>query len=193
MVPTFLYVARSISNAAARKHHVYKVGQSTQPLKRIQSLGGSVSTECYEPILVVELPMHVRDTHVLSHPMISPFVVKQHRRLVARYVSIFGSSHESGIRRRREIVMFGSRFSMKRVKALFTMSIDGMTSESGQYVCTDSGCIANSGTTYCPVCVKFIDSIMNCIAYQKTKNRGSTKRVRILESVESQFMQMIGR
>lgn len=192
----YLYVARSVSSAEARKHHVYKVGQSTQPLVRIRTLGGAVSTETFEPVLVVELPTHLRDTHVLAHPMISPYVVKQHRRLVARYLAIFGSSHALGIRRRREIIMFGTRFSVKRVRDLFTTIVGDMTCTSGHYICSNSGCIANTGTTsYCAVCVKFIDSVMNCIAYQKTKcaTRGDKKRKRerILASVEAQFMRMV--
>jgi hypothetical protein len=190
MHTNYLYIARSQSDPNMKKHNVFKVGHSSQPLERIQTLGGSGSTETYEPILIVALPRYVKDLHILAHRCIQKFVVHRHELLQKKYLGIFGNGHEDGVKRRREIVMFGPRYPVSKIKDLFRRVVDNISSSTGTYVCTDPDCIANGGASDCAVCTKFTMSLLNCIAYQKRRTNRYRRR-RILESVETQLMAMI--
>jgi hypothetical protein len=191
MYTNYLYIARSQSDPNMKKHNVFKVGHSSQPLERIRTLGGSASTETYEPILIVALPSCVKDIHILAHRYIQQYVVHRHEMLQSKYVSVFGKSHANGIKRRREIVMFGPRFPVSRIKDLFRRVVDNIRSQTGKYICKDQECVVmGGGASYCAVCTKFTNSLLNCISYQK--GRGALlKRRRVLESVEAQLLSMM--
>ena len=193
MNTNYLYIAQSQSDSNAKKHNVYKVGHSTQPLERIRTLGGSGSTETYEPILIVALPRHAKDIHVLSHRCIQKFVVYRHEDMRSKYIAIFGQGHADGVKRRREIVMFGARYAVSRIKALFRGVVENISSQTGDYICTDKDCDSNGGPAGCAVCVKFTNSLLNCISYQQGLNARSTlrKRKRILETVETQLVALM--
>ena len=193
MSPNYLYIARSQSDPDVKKYNVYKVGHSSRPLERIRTLGGSGSTETYEAILIVALPQHVKDLHILSHRCIQKFVVYRHETMRSKYTSIFGQGHANGIKRRREIVMFGQRFSVSKIKELFRRVVENISSQTGNYSCTDTDCASTGGATDCAVCVKFTNSLMNRISYQKGLRARSSlrKRKRILETVETQLVAMI--
>lgn len=193
MNTNYLYIARAQSDPKAKKYNVYKVGNSTQPLERIRSLGGSGSTETFEPILIVALPRYVKDLHILAHRCIQQFIVSRHESLRAKYVSIFGPGHAKGIRRRREIVMFGPRYPVSKIKDLFRRVVDTISSQTGRYLCADENCVSTGGASDCAVCAKFTTSLLNCIAYQKGMRHKSTlqRRLRVLEAVEAQLGQII--
>jgi hypothetical protein len=185
VMPRYLYVARNQTSLSSRKHHVFKVGHSSRPYERIQDLGGSGSTDTYEAILVLPLPRSVKDSHVLSHRLIQPFVIHRHERLQKRYLSIFGACHADGIRRRRELVMFGSGYSTKRVMELFRQVVASMSSRAkkngvSSYVCTDASCIASGrglSLLYCDVCTKYVQSSLSHVTYHRSRlhaQRGST-------------------
>ena len=191
MNTNYLYIARS-QTPNVKKHNVYKVGHSSQPLERIRTLGGSGSTETYEPILIVALPRHAKDIHILSHRCIQKFVVYRHENMRSKYISIFGEGHADGIKRRREIVMFGPRYAVSRIKDLFRRVVENISAETGNYICTDKECAANGGAADCSVCTKFTKSLLNCISYQKSlNNRSTSKRKRVLEAVEMQLITLM--
>jgi len=190
MNANYLYIARSLSDPIAKKHNVYKVGHSTKPLERIQTLGGSGSTETYEPILIVALPRYVKDIHILAHRSIQKYVVNRHDQLIEKYVSVFGTGHMAGIMKRREIVMFGPRFAVTRIKKLFRRIIGNMSSRKGDYTCMDADCIQNGGASCCPVCTKFTSSLLNCITYQQGARHERSHRL-LLENVASRLVDML--
>ena len=193
MLTNYLYIARSQADPKAKRHNVFKVGHSAHPLERIRTLGGSVSTDTYEPILIVALPRHVKDLHILSHRYIQKFVVCRHEHMRSKYMSVFGQGHADGIKRRREIVMFGPSFAVSRIKDLFRQVVNNISSQKGNYVCTDSECMANGGVSDCAVCLKFTTSLLNCISYQNDKNTRVTlhKRRRVIESVQAQLITLM--
>ena len=170
MQPVYLYVAQCKSDSRFKKHHIYKVGQSTMPLDRIRALGGSGSTETYEPLCILELPTYVKDIHVLVHRAIHPFVVCRHAALRTKYLSIFGTGHTDGLRRRRELVMFGETFSSTRVKSIFKRAVSSLQSKNGEYNCSNVTCASNSGSAYCAVCVTFTRSLINGLKYQSLRS-----------------------
>ena len=187
----YLYIARSKSDPNAKKHSVYKVGHSSRPLDRIRTLAGSASTETYEPILILALPAYVKDVHILSHRSIQRFVVHQHVVLQSKYIDIFGAGHADGIKRRREIVMFGLRYAVSKMKDLFRRVVGSITSRTGAYMCKDSECIVNDGTSSCSVCSKFTQSLFNCITYQKRLQQSCHKRTRVIEAAETRLVSML--
>ena len=190
----YLYIAQSQTDGLKKKYNVYKVGHSSQPLERIRALAGSASTETYAPILILALPHYVKDIHILSHRYIQQFVVHRHEELQSKYVAIFGAGHADGLKRRRELVMFGPRYAVSKIRALFRKIIDAVSSSTGTYVCQDSECLANNGASYCAVCTKFTRSLFNCIAYQKgrqQKHFASRKRQRALQSVETRLVSLL--
>lgn len=81
MTTHYLYVAHTPSDRHSDRHHVYKVGYSTCPLDRIRTLGGSVSTVDYEPLLVLDIPSTVKDIHVLAHHLVDPHVMYRREHL----------------------------------------------------------------------------------------------------------------
>lgn len=194
MSPNFLYLARSQTDPTMRKHNVYKVGHSKEPMERIRKLAGSASTETFEPILIVALPNYVKDAHVLSHRDIQPFVVHRQHELQAKYITVFGKGHREGLTRRRELVMFGPRFALSRIKALFRRVVDSISSHAGTYVCTDRACAGTGGTAYCEVCTKFTQSLLNSATYHnKRLHKRSSRRNRrnILASVQNQLQTLM--
>jgi hypothetical protein len=191
MTTHYLYVAHVSSDRRSARHHVYKVGYSTRPLERIRTLGGSVSTVTYEPLLVLELPSAVKDIHVLAHRLVDPFVVYRHGSLQTKYLSIFGSEHKEGIQRRRELVMFGAQYTRSRVKALFRRIVASMRSPAGTYLCKDATCLSTGGVSYCSVCKKFLTSLVNCITYQSGASKKAGGRKRTLEDTNSLFTAML--
>lgn len=193
MLPNYLYIAQAQADPNVKKHNVYKVGQSAHPLERIRTLGGSGSTDTYEPILIVALPRHVKDTHILSHRCIQKFVVGRHEDMRSKYITIFGSGHATGLKRRREIVMFGHRYAVSRIKDLFRQVVKNVSSRKGNYVCMDTACVSNGGPSDCAVCLKFTSSLLNCISYQKEVNKRFLlqKHRRILESVETKLIALM--
>jgi hypothetical protein len=189
----YLYIARSRSDPNAKKHNVYKVGHSSNPLNRIRTLAGSASTETYEPILILALPAYVKDIHILSHRCIQQFVVHQHERLQSKYIDIFGAGHADGIKRRRELVMFGPRYAVSKMKDLFRRVVGSITSRTGTYLCKDRECIINDGTSSCAVCIKVTQSLFNCITYQKGLQQSCRKRIRVIDAVETRLISMLTR
>jgi hypothetical protein len=191
MTKQYLYVAHARSDRRIDKHHVYKVGYSTRPLDRIRTLGGSVSTVTYEPLLVLELPSAVKDIHVLAHRLVDPFVVYRHEGLQTKFLSIFGPEHQEGIKRRRELVMFGAHYTRSRVKALFRRIVASMCSPMGTYLCKDETCLSMGGVSYCGVCKKFLNSLVNCITYQSGVSKQAVGHKRSLEDADSLFVAML--
>jgi hypothetical protein len=187
----YLYVAQACSDARLKKHHVYKVGYSTQPLERVHTLGGSGSTESYEIILVLELPSALKDSHVLAHRRLDPFVVHRHEDLQSKYTALFGSGHNNGVRRRREIVMFGQQYTLSRVKSLFRRIVSNMRSPTGTYQCHDGTCLATGGVAYCDVCSKYMKSLVNSMTYQSGVSSQISGRKRTLEDMDTLFTTMI--
>ena len=187
----YLYIAQESSNVKIKKHHVFKVGYSSQPTERIKALGGSGSTLSYEAVLILELPFAVKDIHILSHRLLDPYVLFRHDDIQAKYLKIFGSGHKVGIKRRREIVMFGSEFTLTRIKALFRKVVSSMCSSSGTYICTDKNCLATGGIMHCSVCVKFMKSLVNSITYQPGVSINRIGRKRKIEASDTIFTQMI--
>ena len=189
----YLYVAQALSDPRIKKQNVFKVGYSTQPMTRIDTLGGSGSTATYKLILVLELPSAVKDIHVLAHHNLDPFVVHRHVDLQRQYVSVFGHGHRLGVQRRREIVMFGPRYTLPRIKALFRRIVAGMKSPVGTYVCTDENCLSTGGVTYCGVCVKFMKSLVNTITYQSGVSSRALGRKRSLDDAGVLISALIGK
>jgi hypothetical protein len=205
MLHSYLYVTRSITNQKALRHHVYKVGISTDPYTRIRTLGSAGSTETYEPIVVLPLPCGVKDTHILAHRMVKKFVLFSSETLQRQYAKIFGKEHLHALKRRRELVMFGSGFSLTRVKSLFQRVLRDISTvghknhtKKGLYVCRDTSC---TSIIRCGVCTKFIRSVWNGIAYQKSsmyrdplasfgQSLTRKRKLELLEKVEAKFVKM---
>jgi hypothetical protein len=194
----YIYVAQSRTNKLTRKHHVYKVGYSNTPHMRVDSLAGSGSTETYELVLMLPLPDGMRDSQVLAHALLQPFVLYKNADKQKRYISIFGGDHAVGIKKRREIVMFGHRFTRLRVKSLFRRVIRDITDTHSTYMCKNEHCISNNGETYCLVCKKFIRSICNRMSrhyenmYTKKTNMKETENeLHVLENIANKFDLMI--
>jgi hypothetical protein len=191
MTTNYLYLARTLSDPRMKKHNVYKVGCSTNPLERVRTLGGSGSTVTYEMVLTLELPTAVKDIHVLAHRLIDPFVVHRHTDIQTTYITLFGRGHANGSKRRREIVMFGDQYTLQRIKALFSRVVASMSSPSGTYQCMDENCIATRGASYCGVCTKFMKSLVNSITYQSGVSSQSGARKRTLADANSLFITML--
>ena len=187
MTTHYLYLARALSDPRTKKHNVYKVGHSIQPMDRVNTLGGSGSTVTYQTLLVLKLPSAVKDIHVLAHRMIDPFVVHRHEDVQAQYIAIFGRGHTEGIKRRREIVLFGEHYTLSRIKTLFRRVVASMSSPSGTYKCTDENCISTGGASYCGVCTKFMKSLVNSITYQSGVSSQAGGRKRALDHADSLF------
>jgi hypothetical protein len=200
MIKSFLYVARSTTDQKAIRNHVYKVGISTNPSARIRTLGSSGSTETYESIVELPLPFLVKDTHILVHRMIREYVLYSNVELQSKYTEIFGQEHLGGLKRRREIVMFGHTFSVTKVKNLFRrVMTDINPAKDDLYVCRDVSCVSSQR---CDVCTKFIKSLWNSIAYQKTSlyrdplssfspTQTRKRKLDLLTKVESKFVRMM--
>lgn len=161
----FFYIARSRVNEVARKYHIYKAGCSMNPQARIRNLGGAISTDTFEPLLIIKLPLHVRDTHILAHRLVHPFVVSQHEKLTRKYLSLFGAKHLAGIRRRRELLLFGTRYTLKHIKQLFAKVVRDMTSRHGVYKCREHTC--GGQNPLCGVCVKYTATLLNKRLYRQ--------------------------
>lgn len=170
MRTNYLYVAQNVSNRLTRKHNVYKVGHSLNPLKRIETLGSSGTTDVFEQVVILPLPLGVRDVHVLEHPSVKPFVLKymdDTNKIKKSYISSFGSD---GIHRRRELLAFGKSSSRKKVVNLFKTVVGSMCTKEHLYKCPSNVCSFNGNTdTYCGVCTKYIRSIYNGFAYLNMK------------------------
>jgi hypothetical protein len=142
--------------------------------------------------LILELPSAVKDIHVLAHHTIDPFVVHRHVTLQAQYIEVFGSGHSAGIQRRREILMFGPKYTLNRVKALFRRVVNGMYSPTGTYKCADESCLSTGGVAYCGVCVKFMKSLVNTLTYQRGVSSLTGGRKRSLEDADVLFTSLVG-
>ena len=185
MPPLFLYVAYCTSDTRFGANHIYKVGHSQTPVERIRSLGGSGSTETYAPLLILPLPTYVKDLHVLVHRSIAKYVVHSHPALQDKYLALFGVGHADGLRRRRELVMFGKTFSRSRIKALFRRAVQSVQSDTGGYRCSDATCVSNQGAAHCTVCVTFIRSLLNSIKCQSLSSALGRK------AAEAQLVQLL--
>lgn len=183
----FLYVAQNVSNAFFRKHNVYKVGHSGNPLYRIDQLGGSGTTDVFRPVLTLPLPIGVKDVHVLEHPLIRPFILKymdDNNRIKKSFTSLYGVE---GIKRRREIVSFGTSFSKKKMIQLFKRVVSSMCTSDLSYKCPSTDCLFHDNNAkYCSVCTKYLRSIYNGYAHLYMHNhlnvsdqtKPSRKRIR---------------
>lgn len=198
MDKNYLYLAQSTS-PIDKKYNIYKMGCSTSPESRVKYLGGSCSTNTYTTLLVIPLPMGLKDVHILSHDKLSSYVLYRNEKLQRRYMNIFGQDHENGLHRRREILMFGTSFSKKRVIEMIKKLVKTMSRRGHDgnilYRCSVKGCISSGGTEYCGVCKKFMCSILNSLTYQKIqmhrlsigKRMSKRKRILELECIESDF------
>ena len=57
MCSDFLYIAQNTTDRKAVKHHIYKVGYSKDPEKRVSMLSGSASTDVYRLVFKIKLPI----------------------------------------------------------------------------------------------------------------------------------------
>ena len=163
----YLYIAQCITDKLALRHHVYKVGCSKDPEQRVRTLSGSASTNVYSLIFKIKLPTSVKDTHVLSHTLLQHVVLYNNKPLQSKYIRIYGNNHNVGLLRRRELLMFGTAYSHAKIKTLFRRIIKSMTNQkTGHYMCMNTSCTTDH---VCEVCVKYIRSIWNSIAYHKSK------------------------
>lgn len=166
MRTNYLYVAQNVSNRLTVKHNVYKVGHSLNPLKRIANLGSSGTTDVFKQIILLPLPLGVKDVHVLEHPLVKPHVLKymdDTNKLKKSYISLFG---RDGLGRRRELVSFGRSSSRKKVTDLFKKVVGSMCTNELTYKCPSILCMFNGNDeSYCGVCKKYIRSVYNGFAY----------------------------
>ncbi|MDA9932938.1 hypothetical protein N9C24_04885 [Gammaproteobacteria bacterium] len=204
MEQNYLYIAQSTSSTDKR-YNIYKMGCSTTPEERVRTLGGSCSTSTYVPLLILPLPMGLKDVHILSHEMLEPYVLYRNTKLQNRFLKIFGQDHKDGLDRRREILMFGTSFSKKKVIELVKSLVKKMTRRSKdgsiQYRCSTKDCVSSGGTEYCNVCQKYVRSLLNSLTYQKIqmnrlalgKRMSKKRRILELESIESSFTENISK
>jgi hypothetical protein len=168
----YLYIAQNITDKKAHKYHVYKVGCSKSPEKRIKALSGSASTHTYRLVYKVLLPRAIKDIHILAHKHLQHVVLYKNKILQNEFIKIYGKQHSEGLQRRRELIMFGAQCSEQIVKRTFHQIVTGMKEKtSNNYKCTDTMCTTskqNSSTSLCNVCEKYIQTIWNYIAYHKS-------------------------
>lgn len=168
MIKNYLYLAQNITDKKALKHHIYKVGCSKSPDKRVATLSGSASTDTYRLVYKILLPMLVKDNHVLTHKTLQNTRLYKNSVNQKKYLNIYGHKHMDGLQRRRELVMFGEHSSEQKVKTIFRCIVLKMT-KNKEYTCRDTDCVPTSNNgEVCAVCKKYTQSLWNYISYHKT-------------------------
>lgn len=121
----YLYLACNTVDPLCKQHRFFKIGQSKNPAKRMQSLRSSGSVDMFHCFLQFKIPTYVTDTQVLTHPLLQPYVISrpENTRLHSKFSRIWGAASLSGSKHRRELVMFGQSTSLHTIKKMLKMVI----------------------------------------------------------------------
>jgi hypothetical protein len=195
----YLYIAQCTTDTKAMKHNVYKVGCSKYPEKRVRMLSGAASTNVYRLVIKLKLPTGIKDHHILAHKQLQPYVLYNNLIHQSQYIKIYGKRHEPGLQRRRELVMFGQKFSEHKVICMVRRIVKSIVNKTNNtYICNDPMCITATGSTttsLCVMCTKYTQSIWNCITYHKVHNQSYNKiqsdKIKLMLQLDKTFTDRI--
>jgi hypothetical protein len=121
----YLYLACNTVDPLCKQHRFFKIGQSKNPIQRMQSLRSSGSVDLFQCVFQFKLPAHVTDAKVLAHPLLQPYVLcrPSNKKLQTKFAHVWGAASLSGSKHRRELVMFGQSTPLRTIKKMLKLII----------------------------------------------------------------------